>query len=134
MKKENLYNAQLTSYFVRVIRNQAAQYSFKKHRYRIREKLIEDPSIELVDSLSINDQFEMPNVIIFNVRMYIEDEKLKKVLEELNDKEKFVIINKIVFDQTDEEISNKLGVGRAAVTNFKNRLYQRIIKRIKNTK
>jgi DNA-directed RNA polymerase specialized sigma24 family protein len=124
MKKENLYNAQLTSYFVRVIRNQAAQYSFKKHRYRIREKLIEDPSI----------QFEMPNVIIFNVRMYIEDEKLKKVLEELNDKEKFVIINKIVFDQTDEEISNKLGVGRAAVTNFKNRLYQRIIKRIKNTK
>jgi DNA-directed RNA polymerase specialized sigma subunit len=66
--------------------------------------------------------------------MYIEDEKLKKVLEELNDKEKFVIINKIVFDQTDEEISNKLGVGRAAVTNFKNRLYQRIIKRIKNTK
>jgi DNA-directed RNA polymerase specialized sigma subunit len=96
--------------------------------------LIEDPSIELVDSLSINDQFEMPNVIIFNVRMYIEDEKLKKVLEELNDKEKFVIINKIVFDQTDEEISNKLGVGRAAVTNFKNRLYQRIIKRIKNTK
>lgn len=134
MKKENLYNAQLTSYFVRVIRNQAAQYGFKKHRYQIRERLIEAPSIELVDFLSINDQFEIPNVIIFNVRMYVEDEKLKKVLEELNDKEKFVIINKIIFDQTDEEISNQLGVGRAAVTNFKNRLYQRIIKRTKNTK
>ena len=60
--------------------------------------------------------------------MYIKDEKLRQVLEELNDKEKFILINKVIFDQTDEELSQKLGVGRPAVTNFKNRMYKRIIK------
>lgn len=128
MKKEGVYSAQLTNYFVRVIRNRAAQYHYKKSRNQNLEIPIDDSSIEFIEPVSINSEFEIPNVIIFNVKMYIEDDKLRQVLEELNDREKFILINKVIFDQTDEELSQKLGVGRPAVTNFKNRLYKRIIK------
>lgn len=126
--KKDVYSAQLTSYFVRVIRNRAAQYNYKKIREQNLEILIDDTSREFIDPISMNDTFEIPNVVIFNIKLYIKDEKLRQVLEELNDKEKFILINKVIFDQTDEELSQKLGVGRPAVTNFKNRMYKRIIK------
>lgn len=126
--KKDVYSAQLTSYFVRVIRNRAAQYNYKKIREQNLEILIDDTSREFIDPVSMNDTFEIPNIVIFNIKLYIKDEKLRQVLEELNDKEKFILINKVIFDQTDEELSQKLGVGRPAVTNFKNRMYKRIIK------
>ena len=126
--KKDVYSAQLTSYFVRVIRNRAAQYNYKKIREQNLEILIDDTSREFIDPISMNDTFEIPNIVIFNIKLYIKDEKLRQVLEELNDKEKFILINKVIFDQTDEELSQKLGVGRPAVTNFKNRMYKRIIK------
>lgn len=128
MKEEDVYSAQLTSYFLRVIRNRAAQYNYKKSRNQNLEIPIDDSSIEFIDPVSMNSEFEIPNVIMFNVKMYIEDDKLRQVLEELNDREKFILINKVIFDQTDGELSQKLDVGRPAVTNFKNRLYKRIIK------
>ncbi len=126
--KKDVYSAQLTSYFVRVIRNRAAQYNYKKIREQNLEILIDDTSREFIDPVSMNDTFEIPNIVIFNIKLYIKDEKLRQVLEELNDKEKFILINKVIFDQTDEELNQKLGVGRPAVTNFKNRMYKRIIK------
>ena len=66
--KKDVYSAQLTSYFVRVIRNRAAQYNYKKIREQNLEILIDDTSREFIDPVSMNDTFEIPNIVIFNIK------------------------------------------------------------------
>ena len=68
--KKDVYSAQLTSYFVRVIRNRAAQYNYKKIREQNLEILIDDTSREFIDPVSMNDTFEIPNIVIFNIKLY----------------------------------------------------------------
>lgn len=124
--KEERYNAQLTRYFEKVIVNRANNFYAKKFRQNDFEEFIEDSSISFIDSKTSNGNFDVPNVVIFNVNFYIEDDVLEAAFYEMNEREKFFIVNKFIFGLTDKEIGKLLGISRQAVNNFKQRLYKRI--------
>ncbi len=124
--KEERYNAQLTRYFEKVIVNRANNFYAKKFRQNDFEEVIEDSSISFIDPKTSNGNFDVPNVVIFNVNFYIEDDVLEAAFYEMNEREKFFIVNKFIFGLTDKEIGKLLGISRQAVNNFKQRLYKRI--------
>ncbi|WP_207871869.1 hypothetical protein DOK78_002598 [Enterococcus sp. DIV2402] len=124
--KEERYNAQLTRYFEKVIINRANNFYAKKFRQNDFEKFIEDSTISFIDPKTTNGEFDIPNVVVFNVNLYIENEVLETAFSQMNEREKFFIINKFIFGLTDQEIGQLLGISRQSVNNFKQRLYRRI--------
>ncbi|HFD1634321.1 TPA: sigma-70 family RNA polymerase sigma factor [Enterococcus faecium] len=124
--REERYNAQLTKYFEKVIVNRSNNFYAKKFRQNNFEDYIEDSSISFIDPKTINGEFDVPNVVVFNVSFYIENEVLEMAFSQMNEREKFFIINKFIFGSTDKEIGQLLGISRQAVNNFKQRLYRRI--------
>ncbi|WP_430617351.1 hypothetical protein IGI86_002610 [Enterococcus sp. AZ188] len=124
--KEERYNAQLTRYFEKVIVNRSNNFYAKKFRQKCHEDFIENPSILLIDSEKSDENITVPNVIIFNVKLYIEDDELEKAIYDINEREKFYIVSKFIFGLTDKEIGQLLGISRQAVNNFKQRLFERI--------
>ena len=109
-----------------MIVNRANNFYAKKFRQNDFEEVIEDSSISFIDPKTSNGNFDVPNVVIFNVNFYIEDDVLEAAFYEMNEREKFFIVNKFIFGLTDKEIGKLLGISRQAVNNFKQRLYKRI--------
>uniref|UniRef100_UPI00403F819D hypothetical protein n=1 Tax=Candidatus Enterococcus willemsii TaxID=1857215 RepID=UPI00403F819D len=124
--KEERYSAQLAKYFAKVIINRGNNFYAKKHRQISFEQLIEEPSLTFVDPKIFDGGFQIPNVVIFNVKLYIESDELETALNKMNARERFFIVNKFIFGLIDEEIGQLLGISRQAVNNFKQRLYKRI--------
>ncbi|EAC4616596.1 sigma-70 family RNA polymerase sigma factor [Listeria monocytogenes] len=119
--------AQLTKYFHKVIYNAASNYYKKKFHQTEKEYLIENffdyPMGETtfeMELLTVIMMEESP-VSIFNG---IFDETLKQ----LNSREKQFLIEKFVWEKTDDEIGDLFGISRQGVTNRKHRLYKKVRK------
>ena len=126
--KEERYSAQLARYFEKVILNRSNNFYAKKLRQNNFEQLIEEPSLIFVDPRTIDETIDIPNMIIFNVKLHVENDELEMALQTITEREKFFIISKFVFELTDQEIGQSLGISRQAVTNFKHRLYAKLRK------
>lgn len=130
IQNDKRYHAQLVKYFERVIVNRSINYYTKKFGQHEREKSIEDPTIEFVDPITEDKELRVPNIIIFNVKLYIDNDDLEQVINQMTDREKFFIIQKFVFKLTDNEIGQLLGISRQGITNFKHRLYRSIRRKL----
>lgn len=128
--KEERYSAQLAKYFEKVILNRSNNFYAKKLRQNHFEQRIDDSSPTFIDLETIDENIDIPNVVIFNVKLHVDNDELEMALQTINEREKFFIVSKFVFDLTDQEIGQLLGISRQAVTNFKHRLYTKIRKRM----
>ncbi|MGX7198210.1 hypothetical protein [Enterococcus olivae] len=94
--KEERYSAQLAKYFEKVILNRGNNFYAKKLRQNNFEEFIEDPSVLFVDPKTSDGEFQIPNVVIFNVKLSIESDELETALNKMNARERFFIVNKSV--------------------------------------
>ncbi|MFK4565486.1 sigma-70 family RNA polymerase sigma factor [Enterococcus sp. UD-01] len=116
-------NAQLTKYFQTVITNAAAQYYKKK--FTLIEKELSEESLNLENSLFVND-LTIADITIFGIPLIIENNALLQAMETLSKSEQYFLVEKFIFDKTDREIGEVLGISRQGVTNLKHRLYKRL--------
>lgn len=116
-------NAQLTKYFQTVITNAAAQYYKKK--FTLIEKELSEESLNLENSLFVNE-LTIADITILGIPLIIENNALLQAMEKLSESEQYFLIEKFIFDKTDREIGEVLGISRQGVTNLKHRLYKRL--------
>jgi RNA polymerase sigma factor (sigma-70 family) len=121
--KDDRINAQLTKYFQTVITNAAAQYYKKK--FTLIEKELSEESFNLENSLFVND-LTIADITILGIPLIIENNALLQAMEKLSVSEQYFFVEKFIFDKTDREIGEVLGISRQGVTNLKHRLYKRL--------
>lgn len=125
MNNENdRVNAQLTKYFQNVITNAAINYYKKKINLQEKEISYDSVSAEL-ENISSKDIFPFATISVLGIPLEIINDSLSHFLETLSEREQFFLIEKFVFDKTDEEIGNLLGISRQGVTNLKHRIYSK---------
>lgn len=115
-------NAQLISYFEKVIENTAINY-YKKKKSREEREIFDFPFEEIMveqDMIPI-----LKPVTIYNTPIMVDNEELELILTSLKEKELTFLVEKFVFEKTDREIGELLGVSRQAITNLKHRLYDK---------
>ncbi|ELY8226742.1 sigma-70 family RNA polymerase sigma factor [Enterococcus faecalis] len=119
--------AQLTKYFHKVICNAASNYYKKKFHQTEKEVLTEN----FLDSSMGETNFEdeaITSLVMIESPISMFNGHFNEILKLLNCKEKQLLIEKFVFEKTDEEIGWSFGISRQAVTNRKHRLYKKIRK------
>lgn len=67
-------------------------------------------------------------VTILNVTFLVEDAQLAEIIPLLKEKEQIFLVEKFIFDKTDKEIGEYLGITRQGATNLKHRLYKKLQK------
>ncbi|MEN2259888.1 sigma-70 family RNA polymerase sigma factor [Enterococcus faecalis] len=118
--------AQLTKYFSKVIYNAASNYYGKKFRYAEKEYITDNILEKMEGTVSFEEdiiQSIMINESEMNVFSYVGIGELTSVL---NEREKELLIEKFVFEKTDQEIGELFGITRQGVTNMKLRLYKKL--------
>src|SRR5699024_8229911 len=125
-ERDACYNAKLTKYFARVITNRSINFYAKKFRQHEMKVLIEDPEQEHTRLKYPHEEANVSDVVIYNVKLSIESEKLEKIFHKLNAKEQFFVVQKFIFTLTDEEIGELLGISRSGITNYKHRFYKKV--------
>lgn len=124
--------AQLTKYFSKVIRNAASNYYSKKFHYAEKECLTDTISEDMEGTVSFEEeiiQSIMMNESEMNIFSY---EGIGKLTSSLNEREKEFLIEKFVFEKTDQEIGELFGITRQGITNMKLRLYKKLKKTLSN--
>ncbi|MBO0458828.1 sigma-70 family RNA polymerase sigma factor [Enterococcus hulanensis] len=123
--------AQLTKYFHKVICNTASNY-YKKNFYQKENEYLTDQSHDFSkDSFSFEEESLRKIMVEESVMNLFYNEKIEYVVQELSSREKQFLIEKFVFDKTDEQIGAIFGTSRQAVTNMKSRLYKKMRKQLK---
>ncbi|MFB5510804.1 hypothetical protein IGI71_003350 [Enterococcus sp. DIV1279b] len=115
-------NAQLIRFFEKVIENTANSYFKKQKKIRDHEQLDQFPQHFFTEN-KIKVKQPVP---ILNITFKVEDAKLAKIIPLLKEKEQIFLVEKFIFDKTDKEIGESLGITRQGATNLKHRLYQKI--------
>lgn len=124
--------AQLTKYFSKVIRNAASNYYRKKFHYAEKECLTDTILEDIEGTVSFEEdviQSIMMNESEMNIFSY---EGIGKLTSSLNEREKEFLIEKFVFEKTDQEIGELFGISRQGITNMKLRLYKKLKKTLSN--
>ncbi|EGO9365630.1 sigma-70 family RNA polymerase sigma factor, partial [Enterococcus faecalis] len=67
-------------------------------------------------------------VTILNITFLVEDTQLAEIIPLLKEKEQIFLVEKFIFDKTDKEIGEYLGITRQGATNLKHRLYKKLQK------
>lgn len=114
-------NAQLIRFFEKVIENTANSYFKKKKKISKYEQFDQFPQYSFTED---NIKIRQP-VTILNITFLIEDPKLAEIIPLLKEKEQLFLIEKFIFDKTDKEIGETLGITRQGTTNLKHRLYKK---------
>lgn len=124
--------AQLTKYFSKVIRNAASNYYRKKFYYAEKECLTDTILEDMEGTISFEEdviQSIMMDESEMNIFSY---EGIGKLTSSLNEREKEFLIEKFVFEKTDQEIGELFGISRQGITNMKLRLYKKLKKTLSN--
>ncbi len=115
--------AQLVSFFKTVIYNTATNYYKKKIRYQENECPLDPFERDL--SIGKNNFSCCLPVIILDSSIVFDDEIVEKTFRKLNLREKRLLTEKFVYDKTDREIGETLGISRQGVTNLKHRVFNK---------
>lgn len=117
--------AQLIKYFHKVISHTALNYYKKRFKQKEKEKLA-DSFLQIVSDIESFEEDTLTNMRVKEAPLAIFNEEFEAVLVILSSKEKLFLIEKFIFDKTDKDIGQMLGVSRQAVSNMKRRLYVKI--------
>ncbi|AUJ86519.1 sigma-70 family RNA polymerase sigma factor [Enterococcus sp. CR-Ec1] len=118
--------AQLTKYFSKVICNAASNYYRKKFRYAEKE-YISDTILENMEGTVSLEEDIIQSIMINESEMNIFSyDSISDLASVLNEREKELLIEKFVFEKTDQEIGVLFGISRQGVTNMKLRLYKKL--------
>lgn len=115
-------NAQLIRFFEKVIENTANSYFKKQIKISDHEQLDQFPQHFFTEN---KIEVKQP-VPILNITFQVEESQLAKIIPLLKEKEQIFLVEKFIFDKTDKEIGESLGITRQGATNLKHRLYKKI--------
>jgi RNA polymerase sigma factor (sigma-70 family) len=126
--KDEKIEAQLTKYFNKVICNAATNYYKKKFRY-VEKEYSTDTIIENSEGSRSFEEDIIQSILMEDSQMNIfSHEGIVELTSALNEREKKFLIDKFIFEKTDEEIGKLFGISRQGVTNMKLRLYKKLKK------
>lgn len=124
--QDDRIEAQLTKYFSKVICNAASNYYKKKFHYVEKEYLSDTIFENIKETVSFEE--DIINSIMFEESMIniFSNEDIIEFVLTLNEREKEILIEKFIFERTDEEIAKLFGISRQGITNMKLRLYKKL--------
>lgn len=114
-------NAQLIRFFEKVIENTANSYFKKQKKISDHEQFDQFPQHFFTENKIKSKQ----PVTILNVTFLVEDAQLAEIIPLLKEKEQIFLVEKFIFEKTDKEIGESLGITRQGTTNLKHRLYKK---------
>ncbi|QGM92357.1 sigma-70 family RNA polymerase sigma factor [Enterococcus faecalis] len=120
---ENKKEAAAINFFNKVIKN--TRNNFYNKNKKIWEKEILDTSLEIK---YIQEDIPKTLIKLLNEPYLANNKNLENFIHLLNEKEKFIIVEKVVYGKTDNEIAVELGVSRQAITNIRKRLSNKFYK------
>lgn len=123
---EKLQN-RFTAYLVTAVRRQRAAYMNQKNKLVQMEYLAENESRHFQECMS-NDIFdELP------LLMQLENDRLFYALKYLNERERYVFLERVLNEVSFEELAAELGLSYKGVTTIYYRTVQKIKKQMKET-
>ncbi|EJM4556441.1 sigma-70 family RNA polymerase sigma factor [Listeria monocytogenes] len=124
--------AQLTKYFSKVICNAASNYYKKKFQYAEKEYLT-DTILESMEATASFEKDIIQSIMMEESEMNLfSHEDIVEFASVLNEREEEFLIEKFIFEKTDQEIGELFGITRQGVTNMKLRLYKKLKETLSN--
>lgn len=124
--------AQLTKYFSKVICNSASNYYKKKFHYAEKEYLT-DTILESMGGTASFEEDIIQSIMMEESEMNLFSyEDIVEFASVLNEREKEFLIEKFIFEKTDQEIGELFGITRQGITNMKLRLYKKLKETLSN--
>lgn len=124
--------AQLTKYFSKVICNAASNYYKKKFHY-VEKEYLTDTILESMEGTASFEEDIIQSIMMEESEMNLfSHEDIVEFVSVLNEREEEFLIEKFVFEKTDQEIGELFGITRQGVTNMKLRLYKKLKETLSN--
>ncbi|MGC2990656.1 sigma-70 family RNA polymerase sigma factor [Enterococcus faecalis] len=124
--------AQLTKYFSKVICNAASNY-YKKKFYYAEKECLTDTILESMEGTVSFEEDIIQSIMMEESEMnFFSHESTVKFASVLNEREEEFLIEKFIFEKTDQEIGELFGITRQGVTNMKLRLYKKLKETLSN--
>lgn len=124
--------AQLTKYFSKVICNAASNYYKKKFHYAEKEYLTDTISESMEGTASFEEDIIQSIMMEESEMNLFSYEDIVEFASVLNEREEEFLIEKFIFEKTDQEIGELFGITRQGVTNMKLRLYKKLKETLSN--
>ncbi|EOH8749957.1 sigma-70 family RNA polymerase sigma factor [Enterococcus faecalis] len=124
--------AQLIKYFSKVICNAASNY-YKKKFYYVEKECLTDTILESMEGAVSFEEDIIQSIMMEESEMnFFSHENTVKFASVLNEREEEFLIEKFIFEKTDQEIGELFGITRQGVTNMKLRLYKKLKETLSN--
>jgi len=124
--------AQLTKYFSKVICNAASNY-YKKKFYYAEKECLTDTILESMEGTVSFEEDIIQSIMMEESEMnFFSHESTVEFASLLNKREEEFLIEKFIFEKTDQEIGELFGITRQGVTNMKLRLYKKLKETLSN--